>query len=85
MIHLKKFTLRQDWTPIKLDVSVDMPEDMDLEYLRGHGAQEGENLLVETIGVILIIKTLLACDMLCYNHNHKHYYFFRTCTSVCVR
>jgi len=74
MIHLKKFTLRQDWTPIKLDVSVEMPEDMDIEYLRGHGAQEGENLMVETIGVKLIINTLLACYMFCCYH--KHYYDF---------
>ncbi|XP_022181234.1 ubiquitin carboxyl-terminal hydrolase 5-like isoform X2 [Myzus persicae] len=49
MIHLKKFTLRHDWTPIKLDVSVEMPEDIDIEYLRGNGAQEGENLMIETI------------------------------------
>uniref|UniRef100_A0A2S2NUA3 Ubiquitin carboxyl-terminal hydrolase n=1 Tax=Schizaphis graminum TaxID=13262 RepID=A0A2S2NUA3_SCHGA len=48
MIHLKKFTLRHDWVPIKLDVSVDMPEDIDIEYLRGNGPQEGENLIPET-------------------------------------
>lgn len=48
MIHLKKFTLRQDWTPIKLDVSVEMPEDIDIEYLRGNGPQEGENLIPDS-------------------------------------
>lgn len=51
MIHLKKFTLRQDWTPIKLDVSVEMPEDIDIEYLRGNGPQDGENLIPDVIGV----------------------------------
>jgi len=51
MIHLKKFTLRHDWTPIKLDVSVDMPEDLDIENLRGKGPQEGEDLMAETFGM----------------------------------
>lgn len=51
MIHLKKFTLRQDWTPIKLDVSVEMPEDIDIEYLRGNGPQEGENLIPDSSSV----------------------------------
>jgi len=48
MIHLKKFTLREDWVPIKLDVSVDMPEEINIEYLRGNGPQEGEHLLPES-------------------------------------
>jgi len=51
MIHLKKFKLRQDWVPIKLDVSVEMPDEIDIEYLRGNGPQDGENLLPETSGV----------------------------------
>lgn len=51
MIHLKKFTLREDWVPIKLDVSVDMPEEINIEYLRGNGPQEGENILPESSGM----------------------------------
>lgn len=50
MIHLKKFTLREDWVPIKLDVSVDMPEVLDISHLRGNGPQNSENLLPETSG-----------------------------------
>ncbi|XP_025420620.1 ubiquitin carboxyl-terminal hydrolase 5 isoform X2 [Sipha flava] len=45
MIHLKKFTLRHDWVPIKLDVSIDMPEELDISHLRGNGPQEGEILM----------------------------------------
>lgn len=48
MIHLKKFTLRADWVPIKLDVSVEMPEELDISHLRGNGPQEGESILPET-------------------------------------
>lgn len=51
MIHLKKFTLRDDWVPIKLDVSIEMPEKMDISHLRGNGPQLGENILPETTGV----------------------------------
>jgi len=39
---LKKFTLGQDWTPQKLDVSVDMPSEIDLSMLKGRGMQPGE-------------------------------------------
>lgn len=45
MIHLKKFTLRPDWVPIKLDVSIDMPEELDISHLRGNGPQEGEIIM----------------------------------------
>jgi ubiquitin carboxyl-terminal hydrolase 5/13 len=58
MIHLKKFTLRHDWVPIKLDVSIDMPEELDISHLRGNGPQEGEILMpdiAETPGVFIHI------------------------------
>ncbi|BES96659.1 ubiquitin carboxyl-terminal hydrolase [Nesidiocoris tenuis] len=47
LIHLKKFMLREDWTQMKLDVSVGMPEVLDLSNLRGLGQQPGEELLPE--------------------------------------
>lgn len=50
MLHLKKFTLREDWVPIKLDVSVDMPDILDLSSLRGTGLQPGEELLPDLEG-----------------------------------
>ncbi|XP_076234038.1 ubiquitin specific protease 5 isoform X2 [Calliopsis andreniformis] len=50
LIHLKKFTVKEDWTPIKLDVAVEMPDMLDLNSLRGYGLQPGEELLPETSG-----------------------------------
>ncbi|XP_013780596.1 ubiquitin carboxyl-terminal hydrolase 5-like isoform X1 [Limulus polyphemus] len=45
MIQLKKFTLADDWVPKKLDISVDVPDILDLSFLRGKGLQEGEEEL----------------------------------------
>ncbi|XP_041479987.1 ubiquitin carboxyl-terminal hydrolase 5-like [Lytechinus variegatus] len=42
IIQLKKFTLGNDWTPRKLDVSVEMPDELDLGQYRGTGLQPGE-------------------------------------------
>ncbi|XP_013194321.1 ubiquitin carboxyl-terminal hydrolase 5 [Amyelois transitella] len=48
MIQLKKFTIREDWTPAKLDVAVDMPWEVDLSCLRGRGLQPDETPLPES-------------------------------------
>lgn len=45
LIHLKKFTVKEDWTPIKLDVAVEMPDTLDLGSMRGSGLQPNEELL----------------------------------------
>lgn len=50
LLHLKKFTMREDWTPIKLDVAVDMPDAVELSGLRGYGLQPGEEPLPELRG-----------------------------------
>ncbi|KAL1137925.1 hypothetical protein AAG570_009620 [Ranatra chinensis] len=48
VIHLKKFMLREDWVPIKLDVSVEMPDELELGGLKGTGGlQPGEQPLPE--------------------------------------
>lgn len=47
MLHLKKFTLREDWTCVKLDVAVDIPDILDLSGLRSTGLQPNEELLPE--------------------------------------
>lgn len=48
VLHMKKFTLREDWTSVKLDVSVDCPDEIDVgAMLRGRGQQPGEELLPE--------------------------------------
>ncbi|ENN80834.1 hypothetical protein HUJ04_003774 [Dendroctonus ponderosae] len=46
-IQLKKFTLKEDWVPIKLDVLIDMPDVIDISTLRGSGIQPAEELLPE--------------------------------------
>jgi ubiquitin carboxyl-terminal hydrolase 5/13 len=50
MLHLKKFTLREDWVSIKLDVAVEIPDIMDLSDLRGTGLMGNEELLPELSG-----------------------------------
>lgn len=45
LLHLKKFTLREDWTSIKLDVAVEVPDLLDLSSLRSSGLQPNEVLL----------------------------------------
>lgn len=50
VIQLKKFTVREDWVPIKLDVAVEMPDLLDLAPLRGVGPQPGEEPLPELAG-----------------------------------
>ncbi|XP_071869178.1 ubiquitin specific protease 5 [Bombus fervidus] len=50
LIHLKKFTMKEDWTPMKLDVAVEMPDILNLSSLRGFGLQPTEELLPETVG-----------------------------------
>ncbi|XP_037933420.1 ubiquitin carboxyl-terminal hydrolase 5 [Teleopsis dalmanni] len=48
MLHLRKFTLGDDWVPKKLDVSVQMPDELDLSNWRATGLQAGEEQLPET-------------------------------------
>ncbi len=38
-IQLKKFDVGADWKPIKLDVEVQMPDEIDLACLKGTGKQ----------------------------------------------
>ncbi|OTF76353.1 ubiquitin carboxyl-terminal hydrolase 5-like protein, partial [Euroglyphus maynei] len=45
LIHLKKFTLNENWTPKKLDISMDVPDFLDLEIFRAQGKQPDEEEL----------------------------------------
>ncbi|XP_061770831.1 ubiquitin carboxyl-terminal hydrolase 5 isoform X3 [Nerophis ophidion] len=47
VIQIKKFTFGLDWVPKKLDVSIDVPDTLDLSALRAAGQQPGEELLPE--------------------------------------
>ncbi|XP_071530213.1 ubiquitin carboxyl-terminal hydrolase 5 isoform X2 [Panulirus ornatus] len=48
VVQLVKFGIGQGWVPMKYDVSIDMPESLDLSVLRGFGLQSGEEELPET-------------------------------------
>ncbi|XP_053379534.1 ubiquitin carboxyl-terminal hydrolase 5-like [Mercenaria mercenaria] len=47
VVQAKKFTVGEDWVPKKLDVSLDVLQELDLSPLRGHGLQPGEEELPE--------------------------------------
>uniref|UniRef100_A0A914W0Z9 Ubiquitin carboxyl-terminal hydrolase n=1 Tax=Plectus sambesii TaxID=2011161 RepID=A0A914W0Z9_9BILA len=47
IVQAKRFTVSADYTPIKLDVELIVPDHLELEHLRGKGAQPGEDLLPE--------------------------------------
>jgi len=47
LVQLLKFRVDESWQPVKLDVEIDMPEQLDLTSLRGKGQQEGEVNLPE--------------------------------------
>jgi ubiquitin carboxyl-terminal hydrolase 5/13 len=51
VIHLRKYVIGDGWVPKKLDVFVQVPDELDLGGLRGTGLQEGEQLLPEESGV----------------------------------
>lgn len=46
-VHLKRYYLAEDWTPKKLDVSVLMPDELDLSLLKSPGRVDGEQLMTE--------------------------------------
>lgn len=48
MLHMQKFTIDSNWQAKKIDCSLDVPEQLDLAYLRGKGPQPGEELLPES-------------------------------------
>ncbi|KAM9805526.1 ubiquitin carboxyl-terminal hydrolase 5 isoform X3 [Syngnathus typhle] len=47
IIQIKKFTFGLDWVPKKLDVSIEVPDTLDLSTLRATGQRRGEELLPE--------------------------------------
>eukprot|EP00043_Microstomoeca_roanoka_P006668 m.64854 g.64854 ORF g.64854 m.64854 type:complete len:794 (-) comp13512_c0_seq2:891-3272(-) len=44
---VNKYQLADDWTPKKLDVSVEVPDEMDLTHLKSKGKQESDEDLPE--------------------------------------
>lgn len=86
MMHLRKFTLGDDWVPKKLDVAVQMPEELDLSNWRATGLQGDEQLMPESDSVQpckfqfdeAVMSELLqmgfpkeACKRACYNTENR--------------
>ncbi|XP_005146978.1 ubiquitin carboxyl-terminal hydrolase 13 [Melopsittacus undulatus] len=54
VVQIKKFTFGLDWIPKKLDVSIDMPDFLDINHLRARGLQAGEEELPDIAPPIII-------------------------------
>nr|XP_009938350.1 PREDICTED: ubiquitin carboxyl-terminal hydrolase 13 [Opisthocomus hoazin] len=54
VVQIKKFTFGLDWIPKKLDVSIDMPDFLDINHLRARGLQPGEEELPDIAPPIVI-------------------------------
>lgn len=50
IVHLRRYYIADDWTPKKLEVLVDVPDQISLESLRSQGPQPGEELQPEAAG-----------------------------------
>jgi len=45
IVQIQRYQLGPDWAPIKLEVNLDISEEIDLAALKATGPQEGENLI----------------------------------------
>jgi ubiquitin carboxyl-terminal hydrolase 5/13 len=45
MVQMQRYTLGPDWAPIKLEVNLDIPEEIDLTPYKSSGPAEGEDLV----------------------------------------
>uniref|UniRef100_A0A8C6IJS7 Ubiquitin carboxyl-terminal hydrolase n=1 Tax=Mus spicilegus TaxID=10103 RepID=A0A8C6IJS7_MUSSI len=54
VVQIKKFTFGLDWVPRKFDVSIDMPDLLDISHLRARGLQPGEEELPDISPPIVI-------------------------------
>ena len=48
-IQLRKFTLAKDWSPVKLDVAVEIPQILDLSFMKASGQQPDEILMPDQV------------------------------------
>ncbi|XP_041695924.1 ubiquitin carboxyl-terminal hydrolase 13-like isoform X3 [Coregonus clupeaformis] len=54
VVQIKKFTFGVDWVPKKVDLSIDIPDFLDLSRLRGTGLQAGEQELPDLTPPIVL-------------------------------
>uniref|UniRef100_A0AAY5ENF8 Ubiquitin carboxyl-terminal hydrolase n=1 Tax=Electrophorus electricus TaxID=8005 RepID=A0AAY5ENF8_ELEEL len=60
VLQLKKFTFGLDWVPKKLDVSVDVPDFLDLNRFRSIGLQAGEEELPDLMPPIAVRQSFFC-------------------------
>ncbi|XP_047454683.1 ubiquitin carboxyl-terminal hydrolase 5 isoform X1 [Mugil cephalus] len=71
VIQIKKFTFGLDWVPKKLDVSIDVPDTLDLSGLRATGQQPGEELLPEVAPPPLMTPDVEVKGILGFHGNEE--------------
>jgi ubiquitin carboxyl-terminal hydrolase 5/13 len=49
VVQMLRYTVGPDWSPVKLEVNVDIPEEIDLEPYRSSGPVEGEDLVPDVV------------------------------------
>jgi ubiquitin carboxyl-terminal hydrolase 5/13 len=47
LVHMQRYEIGDDWQPRKIEVNIDVPEEINLQKLKGTGPQEGEKLVPE--------------------------------------
>ena len=45
LVHVQRYELGEDWQPKKIEVEIDVPEEISLQKLKGTGPQECEGLV----------------------------------------
>uniref|UniRef100_A0A672MXY8 Ubiquitin carboxyl-terminal hydrolase n=1 Tax=Sinocyclocheilus grahami TaxID=75366 RepID=A0A672MXY8_SINGR len=71
VIQIKKFTFGLDWVPKKLDVSIDVPDTLDLSALLAMGQQPGEELLPEVAPPPLMTPDVEVKGILGFHGNEE--------------
>lgn len=51
-VQIQRYTLGPDWQPIKLEVNLDIPEEIDLTQYKAKGPQEGETLVPDEVPAV---------------------------------
>ena len=47
MIHLRRYYIGENWTPLKMEALVEVPDRISIEHLRASGPQPGEKIKIE--------------------------------------
>jgi len=45
LVQMQRYTMGADWTPQKLEINLDIPQELDMAQYKSHGPQEGESLI----------------------------------------